>query len=160
LVPSSLLIDQTGLECDVGLASQEDHAQAGHDRAQMLLRQRGTDRTRRRAGDESRLVGPHALAVGARAPIDRIFQHGRNRAVVLRRDDQHAVRTGDLVLVAHDLGREISLEVLVEHGQVVDANEFGAEPAAAEPHKRLGEPAIDRLAPVGTDDHGDFRQRN
>src|SRR5258708_6364629 len=155
----ALLVDQSGFERDIGLASQQERAKADHDRTQVLLRQRGTDGARRCAGDEDRLVRPYGLAVGARTPVDRIFQESRNRAIVLGRDDQHAIRGADLAFVVQHLGREARFEVLVEHRQVVDANEPPLELAAAELYERLGEPAVDRLAPVGTDDHRNFRQR-
>jgi hypothetical protein len=68
----ALGVDQVRLERDIGLAAEQDHAEADHDRAQMLLRQRGADRARRRAGDEAGLAGPGVLAVG-RAPQSMAF---------------------------------------------------------------------------------------
>src|SRR5271168_585357 len=118
----------------------------------MLLRQGTADRARRSAGNEAWFAGPNALAVGPRAPIDGVFQHRRDRTVMFRRDNQHAVGVADLVLVAHHFGRQVAFVILVVHRQVVDADEF----TGAELYQRLGELAVDRFTAVRADDHGDL----
>ena len=74
------------------------------------------------------------------------------------RDEQHAVGLGDLVLVAHHLGREVAFVVLVVERQIVDAHELGVEFPGAELDQRLGEFAVDRFAAVRADDDGDLRK--
>ena len=64
----AVIVDQVRLERDVGFAAEQSHAEAEHDRAQMLLHQRAADGARRGAGDEARLAGPRVLAVAAARP--------------------------------------------------------------------------------------------
>jgi hypothetical protein len=91
----------------------------------------------------------HTLLPYGRVPQSiAFFNTAGIDTVMLRRHDQYAVGTSDIVLVAHDLRREIGLEVLVEHWQVVDTNEFSFEFVAGEFHKSVGELSIDRLASV------------
>ena len=154
----ALIVEQVRLELDVGFAAEQRHAEAEHDGAQIGLHQRGADRAGRSAGDEAGLAGPDAGAERPRAPVDGVFQRGRDRAVMFRRDDQHAVGLFDLVLEAHHLGRQIAFVVLVVQRQIVDAHEFGVEFAGAELDQRLGEFAVDRFAAVRADDDGDLRE--
>ena len=145
-----------GLNVNVGFAAEQKRAEADEHVAQVLLRQRAADRAGRSAGDEGWLIDPGILAVGPRAPIDGVLQHRRHRPVMLGRDDQHAVGLRDFVLEARHFGREVGFVVLVVHGQVVDAHDFGIEFAGAELGECLGELAVDRFAAVRADDHGDL----
>ena len=77
---------------------------------------------------------------------------------MLGRNEQHAVRLGDLVLVAHHLGREVAFVVLVIERQIVNAHDFGVEFAGAELDQRLGQLAVDRFAAVRADNDGDLRK--
>ena len=101
-----------------------EHDRSIHNRPEMLLRQRRANRAARRAGDKGRLAGPAVFSIGARAPIDRVFQHRRYGAIVLWRDDEDAVGVGEFGFETDDLGRQVRFEVLVEHGQVIDAQEL------------------------------------
>jgi hypothetical protein len=77
---------------------------------------------------------------------------------VFRGDDQHAVGTRQLVLKAQHLGRQIAFIVLIVDRQIVDAREARVEFAGAEPDQRPGQFAIDGVAAIATDDHGDAGQ--
>src|ERR1700677_2510164 len=98
----------------------------------MLLCERAADRAGRGAGDESGLAGPRALTPWPRAPIDRVFQRCRNRAVMFRSNDQDAVGARDLSLEAHDFRRQVAFVILVVQRQIVDAYEMRVEFAGAE----------------------------
>jgi hypothetical protein len=157
----ALIVDQTWLERDVDLAAEQKGAEAAAEHlAQMRLRQSRTERAGRRAGNGDRLAGPVVLAPRPRAPIDRILEHGRDRTIVLRRDDQDAIGLGEFVLEAHDFGHEVVFVVLVVHRQIVDADEFRLELAGGELGQRLGELAIDRFLAVGADDQSDLGYRH
>jgi hypothetical protein len=77
---------------------------------------------------------------------------------MFRRDDQHAVGLRDLVLKAHNLGRQDAFIILGVHRQVVDARECRFEFAGAEPHESLSELAVDGIAAIAADNHGDAGQ--
>ena len=62
----------------------------------MLLGCRGADGAPGCADDAGGLAVEGVLAVGARRPVDGILEHAGDRAVVLGRDDQHAVGGLDL----------------------------------------------------------------
>ena len=153
-------VDKVRLESDVGLAALQDGAQTDHDRAQMLLGNRGSDGAGRGAGDEGWFAGPGILATGPRAPIDRVLQHGRNGAIMLRRNDQDAVGGDKLALEADDFGRQVALEILVEHRQIVDADQVSVEFVGAQLGERLRKLAVDGFAAIAADDDGDFRLRH
>ena len=133
-----MLVDQIWLEGKVSLTAEQDHAEARHHRAQMLLRQCAAERAGRGAGDECRLSDPRIFAPGPCAPIDRVLENGGNGAVVLRRDDQHAVGARDLVFEARHFRRQIAFVVLVVHWQIIDAGEDRLEFAGAKPDGPLG----------------------
>src|SRR5947207_8830358 len=63
-------IHEPGLEADISLAAHHQHTQHTKDLPQMLLRERGTGRARRRAGDCRHPSGPGVPAVGPAAPVD------------------------------------------------------------------------------------------
>jgi hypothetical protein len=60
------------------------------------------------------------------------------------------------VLEAHHLRRQAALIILVVHRQVVDACEDRVEFAGAEPYQSVGELAVDGIAAIAADNHGDF----
>ena len=128
----AVVVDQAGLEGDIGLAAHQENAQVAEHLAQMLLRERGADRARRGAGDGGELAGPGVLAPRPRAPVDGVLEHGRDRAVVLGRHEQHAVGGRDLGLEADDARRQLALDVLIVDRQIVDLDEV-ERPAAGAP---------------------------
>ena len=148
-------VHQVGLERNVGLSAQKDHAETGHDRAQMLLRERAADGAWRGAGDEGGLAGPGILAVGPRAPVDGVFQDRGNGAIMLRRQYQHAVGLREFAFETDHFGREVAFIVLVVHRQVVDPHELRIEGVGAEFRHRVGQFAVDRIAAVAADNDGD-----
>ena len=76
---------------------------------------------------------------------------------MFRRDDQDAIGAGDLALETHDLGRQVAFTVLIEHRQVVDADNVGVELVGAELGQGLSELAVDRFPAIAADDDGDVR---
>jgi hypothetical protein len=77
---------------------------------------------------------------------------------MFRGDDQHTVGARQLVFEAHDFRRQAAFVVLVVHRQVVDAGEGRVELAGAKPDQRLGQFAVDGIAAITADNHGDARQ--
>jgi hypothetical protein len=156
VVDVAIIINEIRLERDVDVAALQDRAETKHNRPEMLLRQRRANRAARRAGDKGRLAGPAVFSIGARTPIDRVFQHRRYGAIVLWRDDEDAVGVGEFGFETDDFGRQVRFDVLVKHGQVIDAQERGVKLVGTELDQRLCQFAVDRSAAVAADNDGDM----
>src|ERR1043166_5828646 len=102
-------VDQARLERYIVLAAHQQNALGAEDLAKVLLRERGADRARRRAGDGGELPGPVVLAPRPRAPIDGVLELRRDRTVVLGRHKQKPVRRRDLGFEANHARRQIAL---------------------------------------------------
>ena len=100
----------------------------------------------------------HEFLPQGRAPQYGVLEGRGNGAVMFRGDNQHAVGARQFVFEAHHFGRQVTFIVLVVHRQVVDAGEARGEPAGAKPDQRPGQFAIDGIAAIAADDHGDARQ--
>jgi len=71
--------------------------------------------------------------------VDRVLQHAGNRAVVLGRDEQQALRRGDFALEPLDLRRLVAVVVLVVERQVVDAQMLESEIRRGQVRERQGQ---------------------
>src|SRR5205085_8368491 len=107
-------------------------------------------------GNGGRLAVPRVPAIGARAPVYRVLEHGGNGAVVLRRHEQQAVGRGDLRLEADHAPRQLAFEVLFIERQLADRDEVELRLLGAEPRERVPELGVDRFAAVTADDDGDL----
>ena len=74
---------------------------------------------------------------------------------MLRSNFQHAISVGNLTFKAHGLFRQVAFKVLIEHRQIVDADETGVELVSAELGKGESQFAIDRIAAVASGEGGD-----
>src|SRR6266511_2517965 len=106
------------LDIDFRLAKRRN-VEIAEDRAQMRLRQRGAKGSYRCSCNGSGPSAPQAPAVGARYPVEQVFQDGRNSAIVLGGNEQQAVRRADLRPHANDRWNGLVLTVLIEDGQIV-----------------------------------------
>ena len=76
---------------------------------------------------------------------------------MLRSNDQHAISVGNLTFEAHGLFRQVAFKVLIEHRQIVDADETGVELISAEPGKGASQFAVYRIAAVAANNDRDTR---
>jgi 5-formyltetrahydrofolate cyclo-ligase len=76
---------------------------------------------------------------------------------MLRRDDQNAVGSSDLVFETGHRGRRRRFMLLIVQRQVVYPNELGIELVGTESDERTRKPAVERIPTVAADDHGDAR---
>jgi hypothetical protein len=86
------------------------------------------------------------LAVGARADVDGVLQHARQRAVVLGGAEQDAVGGADAVA---EFGparrRRVGLVILVVHRQVGDVDDLQFQRGRRHQHQVLGQLAGERF---------------
>jgi hypothetical protein len=111
------------------------------------------DRTRRYTYHSPGLSIPNAMSIGARAYIERVFQHARNGSIVFRRNEQNRVRRLDLLAKLHPRRRWSIVVVLVIEGKLSNLDNFqlklrGASAARALAVMRLNEPL--RRLPTNT----------
>src|SRR5271166_1854630 len=109
---------------------------------------RGTD-------DCTRLTAPCALAIGARADIDRVLQHGWHRAVMLGRDEKNRVGCPDAFAKRRPFRRRIFVTILIVDGQLPYLDDAELQPRGRHLGERVGHLAIDRIFPEAADDHDD-----
>jgi hypothetical protein len=83
-----------------------------------------------------------------RAPINRVLQQRGNGAVVFRGNDQDSISFGEFAFEAHSLFRQVAFKVLIEHRQIVDADEAGVELISTELGKGASQFAVNRIAAV------------
>src|SRR5690606_24679997 len=96
---ASRLVDRIFLECEIHLRRAEQrHVLRHDDAAQMRLCRRRPHCPWRAADNADRLARPRILTPRARAPVDGVFDDGRDRAVVLGRYEQHRLRRSDIFL--------------------------------------------------------------
>ena len=77
---------------------------------------------------------------------------------MLRSNDQHAIGLGELAFKAHSLFRQVAFKVLIEHRQIVDADQTGVELISAELGKGASEFAVNRIAAVAANNYRDTRR--
>ena len=150
-------VDQPGLEREVGLAARDQHA----------LRARGSG-CRCCCAIAVPMAPGDAPVTAATLPVQefwpqgrapqsmRVLEHRRDRAAVLRRDEQDAVRRRDLGLEAGDRLRQVGFEVLVVDRQIVDLRKAEIRFRGPELRQRLRQLAVDGVAAVAADDDGDL----
>src|SRR5690606_25016162 len=156
LADVAVRVVQAILVLDVGLRLVERrHVQVGEHVAQVLLGHGPAGGADGDADDAGRLALPGALAIRSRAAVEGILQDPRNRAVVLRGEEQHAVAVAHLLLEAAHRLRLVAVVVLVVQGQVADADLVEAPALGREPDHRLGELAVEGLLAEAADDEGD-----
>src|SRR5882724_5702725 len=106
-----------------------------HDHAEVILHARTAQEAGRRRLDADRLVLDRNLLV-AGDPVDGVLQTARDRPIVLRRHDQHAVGGLDRVIQGIDLLRKTGGLLIVE---IVD-REFRERRRFLDRHAGGGEP--------------------
>src|SRR5215207_1907293 len=115
-------IDETVREVNVDLGlSQSGHVEVSKNATEMLLHGSRSDRADRRACDADWFARPGVLTVGTRRPVKRVLECGRDRTVILGRDEHDAVCSLDLRFQANDRFRRVLIVILIEYGQIVDA---------------------------------------
>src|SRR5678815_852828 len=101
---------------EIGLGLLHDrHVEEHRSLADLVVRPEPADRPRRSGDDRPGLLVEHALAIGPRADVDRILEHARDAAIVLRAAEQHAIAGRDLLAEARPLLGRVGVEVLVVH---------------------------------------------
>jgi hypothetical protein len=89
-------IEQLAGAADIGFGLRHRrNIQEGKRLPQMMVGAEPADTAWRGTDDCTRLTAPCALAIGARADIDRVLQHGWHRAVMLGRDEKSRVGCPD-----------------------------------------------------------------
>jgi hypothetical protein len=94
---------------------------------------------RRIADDADRLAEERALAIGARSDVDGVLQHPRDRTIVFRRDEQHAIRFLQLVAEREPVGRRICFQILIEKRDVVQGDDIQLERIRRQFRQRIGD---------------------
>ena len=87
----------------------------------MILRTRGADGSCGCTHDRGRFAIPGAVAVGARSPINCIFQY---TSIVFRRNKQNSIRLAYPSFQLRDFGRRILLLVLVKRRNAIKLERF------------------------------------
>ena len=104
-----------------------------------------TDGARRHGHHRARLSIPRAVPVGPGRDVDRVLQHARHRAVVLRGHEQDGVRRFDLG-AKRDPGRWRRLiQVLVVEGKLSDFDDLELQVGRSQGGERVRDIAM-RLA--------------
>src|SRR3981189_1483776 len=91
--------------------------------ARVVLAPEPADGARRRADDRARLGVPRALAIGARADVDRVFQRGRDRPVVLGGDEQDGIGAFHLGAKLHPGSWRAGVVVLIVERKASDLDD-------------------------------------
>jgi hypothetical protein len=149
-------VDHSVLQMQIELGlSHHEHLLWRENVAQMLLRGRSSGLTCRCTEHCRGLADPAALPRRSRAPVDRVLEHRRHRAVVLRRHEDHTVGSHDLALHSHDGRGRIFREIDVEQRQVIDLHSREFESVCAQSLERARESPIDRARARTADDDRD-----
>ncbi|MCY1540077.1 hypothetical protein D9M68_756910 [compost metagenome] len=149
--------DQAGLELDIGfgrvhlrrIAEAEHAAQVllGHSRAD------GADR----GADDSRWLAPEGvLPIGAAGPVNGVLQPARDRAVVLRGDEQHRIDIGNRCLEGPGDGGKVGVIVIAIERQIAERNLGHDQFLWCEPHQCQGKFAVDRAGGEAADKISDL----
>ena len=77
--------------------------------------------------------------------VDGIFQHTRNRTVVLRRNHNDAMLLLNLLLEFAHSRRLIAIQILIVQRQITDFNEFSHKVLWQQFHQGLRQFPIDRI---------------
>ncbi|GCC49470.1 hypothetical protein chiPu_0033929, partial [Chiloscyllium punctatum] len=105
--------------------------------------------------DADRLADERALAIGPRGDVDRVLQHARDRAVVFRGHEQHAVRLLQLLAEGEPVRRRGPLEVLVEEGNALKRRDVELQRSGRELGQRIGDLERQALLADAADDGDD-----
>jgi len=92
----------------------------------MILRTRGADGSCGCTHDRGRFAIPGAVTVGARRPINCIFQYTGHRPIVFRRNKQDSIRLAYPSFQLRDFGRRILLLVLVKRRNAIKLERFNS----------------------------------
>jgi hypothetical protein len=117
------------------------------------------DRSGRDADHGAGLAVPRALAVRARADVDRILQYAGYAAVVFGRHEQQRVGARNALLERGDLGGRTGFEILVEQRQLADLDDFELQRRRRHRGERLGHFPVERFLAQAADDDGDVAGR-
>src|SRR5450755_17365 len=147
--------EHLGCAADIGLGLRHGRNVEEHQRlAKVVIGAERAQSPGREAENRSRLAVPRALAVGTRGDVDRVLEHARHRAVVLRRDEQHRVGLLHAALEILDLLRRVGVEVLVVMRQLADLDDLELQRLRRHGDHRLGHLAIERFLAKAADDDG------
>src|SRR5215510_4986232 len=157
VVDLPVLAEEARLELDVCLdvVHQRRITKTQH-AAQMALRDCGADRTWRRTDHTRRLAREGVLTPGPTRPVDRVLQPARNRAIELRRHEQHGIDIGNRLLKRPRDRWIVGVVVLAVQWQILDRYLGKFELWWRDAYQRLGEHAVDRSTRKAANEIADF----